>query len=223
MNGFWRAAKPDYAVEAPEERYTLWFDMHSVEYTKAYGAAAGFGDAQHEWLKQPHPFPILMLADHAEYPSVQAFPVDAVAGALGRDYFTSTIAYALTFALTQPDIAEIALYGIDLVHSTEYSDQRPCAEYWIGRAEAAGVKVTIHEHSALLKQRGRYGYEVENPLAVELRAYLQVQEQSIPKAIEKHQAEVERLRCQMHTDDGALQMVRALQDRLAIYSRGGKV
>lgn len=223
MNGFWRAAEPDYGVKATEDRYTLWFDMHSVEYTKAYGQEAGFGDAQHEWLKQPHPFPILMLAENDEYPSVQAFPVDAVAAALGRDYFTSTIAYALTFALTQPDIAEIALYGIDLVHSTEYADQRPCAEYWIGRAEAAGIKVSIHEHSALLKQHGRYGYEQENPLAVELRAYLAIQEQNIPKAIEKHQAEMERLRCQMHTDDGALQMVRALQERLEIHKRGGKV
>lgn len=223
MNGFWRAAEPDYGIKVPEERFSLWLDMHSVEYTKAYGQAAGFGDAQHEWLKKPHPFPILMLADHPEYPSVRAFPVDEVVQSLGRDYFTSTVAYALTFALMQPDVAEVGLWGIDLVHNTEYSEQRPCAEYWIGRAEAMGIKVTIHDASALLKQRARYGYEVENPLAVEMRAYLAVQEQSIPRAIEKHQSEMERLKCQMHTDDGALQMVRALQERLEIWKRGGKV
>jgi hypothetical protein len=223
MNGFWRAAKPDYAVDVPEERYSLWFDMHSAEFTKAYGQTAGFGDAQHEWLKKPHPFTVLMLDDCPEYPSVQGFPVDAVAAALGRDYFTSTIAYALTFALMQPDIAEIGLWGIDLVHDTEYSDQRPCAEYWIGRAEALGIKVTVHEQSALLKQRHRYGYEVANPLVTELRAYCAIQLKAIPAAIEKHTAEMERLKLQMHTDDGARQAFASIVDRLNIWERGGKV
>lgn len=223
MNGWWRAAKPDYGVEAPEERYTLWLDMHSVEFTKAYGEQAGFGDAQHEWLKKEHPFPILMLSEYTEYPSVQAYPLADVVGALGREYFTSTIAYALAFAMIQPDIAEIGLWGIDLVHDTEYGDQRPCAEYWIGRAEALGIKVTIHAHSALLKQRQRYGYEAANPLLEQVRAYLAVQIKSIPAAIEKHQGEMDRLRCQMHTDDGALQMARQLAQRLDIWERGGVV
>lgn len=223
MNGFWRAAEPDYGIKAPEDRYTLWFDMHTVEYTRAYGQAAGFGDAQERWLEKPHPFPILMLDESPAFPAVRAFPLEAVVQKLGRDYFTSTVAYALTFALACDDIAEIGLWGIDLAHHTEYSDQRPCAEYWIGRAEAAGLKVTIHEESALLTQRYRYGYEDTNPLLVELRGHLNGVADQLAKSVAKGNEEMERLKCQAHTDDGARQMALSVLERVELWSRGGKV
>lgn len=235
MNGFWRAAEPDFGITAPEERYSLWLDMHTIEYTRDYGKRAGIEGKQEEWLKQPHPFPIFMLDEPKEYgaviegvpqprfPSVVRFPIEDVIKALGRDYFTSTVAYALAFALAQDDVAEIGCWGIDLVHSTEYGDQRPCAEYWIGRAEERGIRLVIHEDSALLKQRGRYGYEPANPLERELRAHLESQARGIEAAIQKNQAEMERIKAQLNTDDGALQLVRSTLDRLDAWNRGGKV
>lgn len=223
MNGFWRAAKPDYNLDIAPERYSLWLDMHTVEFTRAYGKAAGFNDAQERWLEQTHPFPVLMLDQAPEFPSVQAFPIEDVVRKLGRDYFTSSVAYALAYALAQDDVAEIGLWGIDLVHSTEYADQRPCAEYWIGRAEAAGIKVTVHESSALLKSRGRYGYENANPLERELRGYCHTQAEGIGNAIKRRTAELEALIAQQHTDNGALQMVNTIQERLDIWNRGGQV
>lgn len=224
MNGWWRAAEPDHGVKAPEDRYTLWFDMHTLEYTRAYGKAAGFGDAQERWLEKPHPFPIFTL-DHLgpAYPSTRAFPIEDVVAKVGRDYFTSTVAYVLAYALTLPDVAEIGLWGIDLVHDTEYSEQRPCAEYWAGRAEALGIKVTIHEQSALLRQRTRYGYEAATPLLGELRGMLAGTEQRLAENITKGQAEQARLAAQAHTDDGALQIVRHVLQRLEIWERGGQV
>lgn len=224
MNGFWRAAEPDYGVKATEDRYSLWFDMHTLEYTRAYGIAAGIADKQERWLEQPHPFPIFTLDNFGpQYPSVRRFPIEDVITALGRDYFTSTVAYALAYALTQPDIAEIGLWGIDLVHDTEYADQRPCAEYWAGRAEALGIKITIHERSALLRQRGRYGYEAENPLLGEMRGMLVSTEKRLSENIAKAQAEMARLTAQTHTDDGALQIVRHSLQRLEIWERGGQI
>lgn len=223
MNGFWRAAKPDFGVDVPEERYSLWFDMHTVAFTREYGKQAGFGDAQHEWLKQEHPFPVLMLDESAEYPSVKAYPIDGVVQAVGRDYFTSTIAYALTYAMALGDVAEIGLWGIDLCHDTEYTDQRPCAEYWIARAESEGIAVTIPERSALLRQRTRYGYENTDKLSVGMRAMLTQQIAGLEEVLAKNNAEVERLQKQMHTDDGALQACRAMLERLNIYDRGGQV
>lgn len=223
MNGFWRAAKPDYDIDVPEERYSLWFDMHSVEFTRAYGKAAGFGDKQERWLEQQHPFPVLMLDTDPAFPSVQAFPIDQVVAALGRDYFTSTVAYALAWALVQPDVAEIGLWGIDLVHDTEYADQRPCAEYWVGRAESIGIKVTTHPGSALVRSRVRYGYEAEHPLIEQMRASLKTEAANLQKSVEKNQGEAERARSQELVDSGALQMVHAILGRLNIYARGGKV
>lgn len=223
MNGFWRAAEPDYGVKAGEERFSLWFDMHTVEYTRAYGRVAGFGDAQERWLERPHPFPILMLDQDRAFPSVLPYPIEDVVAKVGRDYFTSTVAYALAFALTLDDVAEVGLWGIDLVHDTEYAAQRPCAEYWIGRLEAAGVKVAVHDRSALLKQRHRYGYEGENPLLAELRQALVVQAEGLAKAVAKSNAEIERAKAQAHTDDGALQTVRELLNRLDVWERGGQI
>lgn len=223
MNGFWRAAEPDFGIKAPEERYTLWFDLHTLEYTRAYGKEAGFGDAQERWLEREHPFPIFMLDEYQQFPSVQRFPVEDVIATLGRDYFTSTVAYAITYALCLPDVAEIGLWGIDLVHDTEYGDQRPCAEYWIARGEAMGIRFTIHERSALMKQRYRYGYEPENELLVGLRNMLVSQAQQLDAALAKRKAEHEAMLGQMHTDDGALQAIRGVLQRLDIWTRGGQV
>lgn len=223
MNGFWRAAEKDFGITAPEARYALWFDMHSLEYTREYGARAGFGDAQERWLEKEHSFPVLMPVTNQAFPSVQAYPIDDVIASAGRDYFTSTVAYALALAVAMPDVAEIGLWGVDLVHDTEYGDQRPCAEYHIRAAEDRGIKVTIHERSALLRQRARYGYEPENELLVGMRALLQQQATHLETVIRGHQEKIEALRSQAHTDDGALQTVRGMLQRLSIYERGGRV
>lgn len=223
MNGFWRADKADYGIEAPESRYTLWFDMHSVAYTRSYGEAAGFGDRQVKWLETEHSFPVFMLEECPEFPSVRRFPIEDVVEKLGRDYFTSSVAYCLAYALTLPDVAEIGLWGIDLTHSTEYAQQRPCAEYWVGRAEAMGLKVTIHEESALLKQRFRYGYEDESPLFHSLRNGLNAQLKQATDAMAKNQAQLESLRNQLHTDDGAVQAFRGLLNRLDSWEKGASL
>lgn len=223
MNGFHRAAEPDFGIKAPEDRYGLWFDMHTLAYTREYGVRAKIGDAQERWLEAPHPFTVLSVEERPEWPSVKAFPIEYVVQRTGRDYFTSTIAYALALALTMDDVAEVGLWGVDLAHDTEYADQRPCAEYWIGRCEAAGIVVTIHERSALLRQRARYGYEVESPLAKELRAGLEKQAAGLEAAIAKHMQMIEQLRAQASTDDGALQVVRSMLARLDVWQRGGRV
>jgi hypothetical protein len=222
MNGFWRAATPDFGITAPEERYSAWFDMHTLEYSKAYGAKAGFGDAQVEWLAKPHPFPIYMLQAAPDLPSVQEFPVERVVESVGRDYFTSTVAYAIALAASMSDVAEIGLWGIDLAHDTEYGDQRPCAEYHIARAEGKGIKVTTHERSALMKQRNRYGYEPKESLARDLRASLEANVGQLTKAIDADKEAWEILKSRMHTNDGAVQMLRTLLGRLDLYERGGR-
>jgi len=223
MNGFWRAAEKDFGVKAAEERYSLWFDMHTIEYTREYGKVAGFGDAQERWLEKEHPFPIFMIEAAASFPSVRRFPIESVIASVGRDYFTSTVAYAIAYAAALPDVAEIGLWGIDLAHDSEYADQRPCAEYHIARAEDRGIKVTTHERSALMRQRVRYGYDQEHPLLTELRNGVQNQVSGLRKAIERHTAEMDRLRTQANTDDGALQAMTGLLSRLELYARGGRI
>lgn len=226
MNGFWRAAEKDFGILAAEERYSLWLDLHTIEYTREYGKRAGFGDAQERWLEKPHPFPVFMLEESPTFPSVQRFPIELLIESVGRDYFTSTVAYALASALAlalDGIVAEVGLWGIDLTHDTEYADQRSCAEYWIGRLEAAGVKVTIHQDSALLRQQFRYGYEDENPVVREMRRSLQEHAEGLARAIEKNTAEIDRLTKQVHTDDGARQQALQSLGRLHVWARGGAI
>lgn len=222
MNGFWRAAAKDFGITATEDRYSLWLDMHTVAFTRDYGKRAGFGDAQERWLEQPHPFPIYMLDTDPAFPSVLRYPIEEVIARTGRDYMTSTVAFALAYAMTQPDIAEIGLWGVDLVHDTEYEEQRPCAEYWIGRLESAGVVVTTHAQSAILRQRYRYGYETPSKLADDLKEALRAQGQGLEDAITKNTAAMDSLRVQLHTDDGALQAVREVLNRIETWQRGGR-
>lgn len=223
MNGFHRVAQ-DYAGKpVPEERFSLWFDLHTVDFTRSYGQAAGIGDNQERWLEQRHPFPIFMLEAAAEFPSAVRFPIEEVCAAVGRDYFTSTIAYALGFCLMQPDVAEVGLWGIDLAHKTEYIEQRPCAEYLLGRLEASGVLVTVADRSALLTQRFRYGYEEPNPLFADMWKALDVREEGLLAEIAKLKTEVDQRVASMQTHDGALQLVREFRERLELYRRGGRV
>jgi hypothetical protein len=224
MNGFHRAAKPDFGIDVPEERYGLWLDMHTLQYTREYGKRAGIGDSQIEWLQKEHPFPILMLDEDPSLPSVRRYPIEDVIRILGgRDYFTSTIAYALALALTLEGVTEIGVWGVDLVHDSEYADQRPCAEYYLGYAAARGVKLTIHEKSALLKQSHRYGYGNQNPMIEEMRGALQRRADVITKRIAQLKEENEKFVQEMQTQDGALQMVKNLFERLEIYERGGRL
>jgi hypothetical protein len=57
---------------------------------------------------------------------------------------------------------EIHLYGVDMAVSTEYDEQRPSCEYFIGLARGRGIKVYIPEESHLLKVRYKYGYEAKS-------------------------------------------------------------
>lgn len=223
MNGWWRAAEPDHGVKAPEDRYTLWFDMHTLEYTREYGQLAKIDGLQEAWLRKEHPFPIFMLDAEPGLPSVVRFPIEGLITTLGRDYFTSTVAYAIAFALAQDNIAEIGLWGIDLTHDTEYADQRPCAEYWIGRAEARGIKVTTHEDSALMRQRGRYGYDDAHPVVKELRAFISTHIERTAQAMDKNRAQIETFVKQLQTDDGGMQALHGVLNRLDVWSRGGKI
>lgn len=222
MNGFHRAAEKDFGIKVPEERYSAWFDMHTLTYTREYGKAANIDGQQEAWLRQPHPFPIYSVEPIEGCPSVVPYPVAEMVQEYGRDYFTSTIAYALALALSMPDVGEVGLWGIDLVHDTEYGDQRPCAEFYLGWASAKGVKVTVHEKSALLKQRGRYGFDSGNPLVQEIRNVLRTDAASLVKKIGEDDEVIAMAEARRRSNDGALQYVKHINSRLDIWERGGR-
>ena len=113
--------------------------------------------------------PIYMTEHRPEIPKSVKYPKDRLSAKYG-DYWTSTVAFMLGVAIealvdpktdrAYPD-AELGIYGIDLTVGDEYFYQKPCAEYWVGVANALGIKVLIPQESALCKATWTYGYELE--------------------------------------------------------------
>jgi hypothetical protein len=73
------------------------------------------------------------------------------------NYFTSTIAWLMAYALEFNDLTDIYLCGVDLACNEEYAVQRPCVEYFVGKAKERGINVHIQESSTILKSKKLYG------------------------------------------------------------------
>jgi hypothetical protein len=135
-------------------RATRHFDIHrnwdedNVEGTDHEG-----------WLRECG-IPVYMADKVDSLPTTISYPVEQIIDEFGIDYFTSTVAFEVALAMRE-GFKEIALYGIDLIVGTEYSEQKACLEFWLGMAHAKGVNVVIPSTSALLKHSHRYGYQKE--------------------------------------------------------------
>lgn len=68
-----------------------------------------------------------------------------------RDYFTSSIAWMIAKSIHVGNYSVLKLPGVDMLTKEEYFRQRPCIEYWIGRAEAQGMTVKTMAKSTLLQ------------------------------------------------------------------------
>lgn len=84
------------------------------------------------------------------------YPLDKVIKYFGSRYFTNSISYMMALAIKRK-VKQINLWGVDMDAGGEYSFERPSVAYWIGQAEARGIKVTTANdftNPAFL-----YGYE----------------------------------------------------------------
>ena len=93
------------------------------------------------------------------YIDLKNYPIEAVIDRFNTDYFSNTVDYAIALALLE-GFNEIDLYGVNLMHFTEYVYLKAGVEYWIGRAQGMGVKVSAFGDSSVLKTRDgkMYGY-----------------------------------------------------------------
>jgi hypothetical protein len=87
--------------------------------------------------------PVMSVAAYDWMPYSQAFPLQAVIKWGGTDYFTSTIAYMLAYAVMN-GYKFIDLYGCNAEHAEEWAYQRDCLTGWIMYAKAKGKKVTVN-------------------------------------------------------------------------------
>lgn len=82
--------------------------------------------------------------------NAKMYPMKAIIKKYGRDYFSDTIAYQIAYALYK-GYDKIKIYGADMHTYGEYATEKAGLEYWLGRAEQAGIELFIPKQSSLLK------------------------------------------------------------------------
>lgn len=205
-------------------RWDRWFELHP----RAVFAKEGDRDqaAHLAWLQaQPADKPIYTLERFDDIPGSRPYPLREMTERFfpgqPQGYFTSTISYMLALAIAE-GFQWIGLYGIDLASDSEYSSQRPAAEYLIGVARGLGLQVEIAPGSALLRAPALYGYdqlpnEKGHPLG---RHWLELRMKELTakraKVLEQHNQCLDA----MHTLDGAIEQVHFQLKVLSAFERG---
>lgn len=144
------------------KRYDVLFEMHGTGYTDRPDIKKRLKELD---------CPLYMLEEHPEFPNSMEYPKWIIGK--HRKYHTTSISYMLELALHSYEETgkpfHVAMFGIHMEHEEEYTEQRPCCEYWIGRMEGAGMDVFVHPSSALLKSGGLYGYENYHPVCYDIK------------------------------------------------------
>jgi hypothetical protein len=138
-------------------RMDRYFDLHPKACWTRGGKKT---DAYPKWLAQ-NTVPIYMQKHFDEVPASVAYPKGRILTEFGdaRPYFTNHAAWMIALAMTE-GVNAIGLYGINYSVESEYLCQRGSAEYWLGRAAQAGIRIVLPRQCSLLAEPGLlYGYE----------------------------------------------------------------
>lgn len=144
----------------------LVFHMDDVRIQEIRAAAAPASNiaAMLPWMKKSR-VPIVTSRKHDDYPALVEFPLQDVLNNLGHDYFNSTAAYAVAFAI-HVGVKKISLFGIDYTLPNQHQAEkgRACVEYWLGKAQERGIKISMPKTTTLMdachtRAERLYGYD----------------------------------------------------------------
>ena len=144
----------------------LVFHMDDIRIQEIRAAAAPDSNiaAMLPWLKTS-PVPVVTSRSHPDYPPLVDFPLEDVLNNLGYDYFNGTAAYAVAFAI-HIGVEKISLFGVDFSYPNQHQAEkgRACVEYWLGKAQERGIKISVPKSTTLLdachtRAERLYGYD----------------------------------------------------------------
>ena len=144
----------------------LVFHMDDVRIQEIRAAAKPNSNiaAMVSWIKNS-PVPVMTSRPHPDYPALVEFPLEDVLNHLGHDYFNSTAAYAIAFAIHM-GAAQISIFGMDFTYPNVHDAEkgRACVEFWLGQAHARGVMIKLPATTTLMdscypKTSRLYGYD----------------------------------------------------------------
>jgi len=176
------------------KRLDVQFEMHTAGY----------------WKKDPNVLkrlsettvPLYMHDKFEEIPTSMRYPIELITHY--RRYVTNSISYMLALAyhsfLVSGNPKHVAMFGVHMSASEEYTEQRPNCEYWIGRMESAGIDIELAPGGAVLTAMGLYGYENYNPVCFELQQRIT----GIRNGIAHAEQEVQKWTIQRAKNEGAM-------------------
>jgi hypothetical protein len=174
------------------KRGDLIFEMHSRDYWDDKAII----ERLNKWDG-----PVYMQDVYPEVPKSIKYPLDEVLPY--RRYHTTSITYMLALAyysfLKVKKPLHVALFGVHMEHREEYSEQRPCCEYWLGRMEGAGIDIYI-AGGAILRSEGLYAYEGYNAICGKLRTRIE----GLTNGLHAREAEEHAAELKKHEQDGAI-------------------
>jgi len=186
---------PSFEVWGLNDLYRLiprgdrWFEMHDRELIEAHPYVR-----DHLKELRESNIPVYMQERFPDIPHAIRYPIeeliryffgdDIPEGTTDSDlmyygYFTNTISYMLAVAIYEGKWEEIHLYGVDMCADSEYGNQRPSVEFFIGFARGRGIKVKISPKSDLLRTIYPYGYKERNPFRQRMKARIEGHEKEI--------------------------------------------
>ena len=119
------------------------------------------------WLKTSR-VPVVTSRKHPDYPALVEFPLEDVLNNFGHEYFNSTAAYAIAFAI-HIGAKVISVFGMDFTYPNTHDAEkgRACVEYWLGQAHARGIKINMPKTTSLMdacyeRPSRLYGYDTLN-------------------------------------------------------------
>lgn len=208
-----------------------WIELHSQDHL----------DRIHkdQWPKIEEFFktcgiPLYMQKHNPEYPTSVEYPLEEINRMFDWNgikpglnyYYESTVAYYIALALYESQtrevpIKEIHLYGIDMVHETEWGYQRPNTEFFIGWALGKGIKFHVPEECALMSPLWKYAYE-EKPFDMGEAIWegFGKREQELDGIIDKKQDEFLNALTQKVGYECALQELKHMKSFLSQVRRG---
>lgn len=142
------------------------FHMDDVRIQEIRAAARPSGNIANmlRWMRK-HKGPIYTSRTHPYYPGLVAYPLEDVLNDVGYEYFNSTVAYAIAYAI-HIGVEMMTFWGLDFTYPNAHDAEkgRACCEYWIGRAMQRGIKIAVTHKSTLLdayvpRAKRLYGYD----------------------------------------------------------------
>lgn len=159
-----------------------------------------------DWLADQS-FPVWMQkAGNPRVPKSIEFPKNKLVEEFGQYFFTSTVAWMLAYAISQKPKG-IAIYGVDMCTTEEYTAQRPGCHYFLQKAVERGITIGIPPESDLHRPFPLYGYAE----ATMIGRKLLVQEQEYQGAMNEWTAKLNEAKAKLQHYAGAMEHLKYTQ------------